>query len=184
MRYAGSIALVALLIAGAPAAQEGRPAPTRSSLDFTFYRAHVEPLFLVKRPGLMACVECHERGAGGLRFQPLANGGWSEEASRKNFAAVSAWVTPGRPDASRLLKHPLAPGDGGDPFHGGGKHWTGRRSRIPHPRGLGRRRDRALGKDRGRASIQTNSAGDSAHVIDPATRRWSASSTTCRLRTA
>jgi hypothetical protein len=33
-------------------------------------------------------------------------------------------VTPGDPTASRLLMHPLARTAGGDPFHGGGKHWT------------------------------------------------------------
>ena len=49
MRYVGLIALVSLMVAGVTAAQEGgasRPA----ALDYAFYKAHVEPLFLVKRP--------------------------------------------------------------------------------------------------------------------------------------
>jgi hypothetical protein len=49
---------------------------------------------------------------------------WNEEQSRKNFAVVSSLVVPGEPTASRLLMHPLARDAGGDPFHGGGKHWS------------------------------------------------------------
>jgi len=61
-----------------------------------------------------------------LRLQPLAPGAtaWTEAQSRKNFEAVSRLVVPGEPLKSRLLLHPLAPSDGGDPAHLGGKHWA------------------------------------------------------------
>src|SRR5687768_4757444 len=82
----------------APTVAQEASGPTRPALDFEFYRARVEPMFLVKRPGNVRCVDCHERGAGALRFQPLTEGvAWPEEASRRNFIAVSAFVTPGDP---------------------------------------------------------------------------------------
>jgi hypothetical protein len=86
----------------------------------------VEPIFVAKRTGLVRCIQCHTRGTGsGLTLQPLAPGSttWTDEQSRKNFEAVRQLVTPGNPTASRLLMHPLARAAGGDPFHGGGKHW-------------------------------------------------------------
>ena len=49
---------------------------------------------------------------------------FTEEQSRKNFESARRLVVPGDPDASRLLMHPLARTAGGDPFHGGGKHWA------------------------------------------------------------
>jgi hypothetical protein len=45
------------------------------------------------------------------------NTNWTEEESRRNFALVSALVTPGDPIGSMLLHHPLAPEAGGDAFH-------------------------------------------------------------------
>ena len=108
----------------------------------------IEPMFLVKRPGRVRCVQCHERGAGALRFQPLTNGVWTEEASRKNLAAVSAFVVPGNPATSRLLQHPLTRESGGDPFHGGGKHWSTGDAEYPNAGGVGSRGDRPAGEDR------------------------------------
>ena len=48
---------------------------------------------------------------------------FTEEQSRQNFDATRRFVVPREPEASRLLMHPLARSAGGDPFHGGGKHW-------------------------------------------------------------
>ena len=61
----------------------------------------------------------------GLTIAPLAEGAasWTDDQARKNFESASQLVVPGDPTASRLLMHPLARGAGGDPFHGGGKHW-------------------------------------------------------------
>ncbi len=124
MRLLLAIVAAGLFMRADVAARQATEAGGRPALDFEFYRTRVEPMFLVKRPGRIRCVECHERGAGALRFQPLTNGVWTEEASRKNLAAVSAFVTPGNPTTSRLLRHPLTRESGGDPFHGGGKHWS------------------------------------------------------------
>ena len=100
------------------------PPPSASSLDYTFFRDRVQPIFLAKRPGHARCISCHENG--NPRLQELSPGAttWNEEQSRKNFEAWQRVVAPGDPMASRLLMHPLAPEAGGDPFHAGGKHWT------------------------------------------------------------
>ena len=163
------LVFVATLLLSQPGGVAQQPAGAgKPALDFEFYRARIEPMFLVKRPGNVRCVECHERGAGALRFQPLTDGVWSEQASRNNFAAASAFVTPGSPATSRLLQHPLTRESGGDPFHGGGKHWS---------KGDAEYRTLAAwvrGETKPPAAtvvrvVQTNAAGDESHVIDPAT---------------
>ncbi len=118
------VALAAWVKAAAPAAG-GSPATART-LDYEYYRTKVQPLFMVKREGLVRCTQCHTRGTGsGFTLAPFAEGTttWTDEQTRKNFAAVSTMVVPGEPTSSRLLMHPLARDAGGDPFHGGGKHW-------------------------------------------------------------
>jgi YVTN family beta-propeller protein len=142
----------------------------RPTLDFDFYRARIEPMFLVKRPGRMRCVECHERGAGALRFQSLTEGAWTEDASRQNFATVSAFVVPGNPATSRLLQHPLARENGGDAFHGGGKHWS-RTDATYQTLAAWVRGETAPPAQTVVRVVQTNSAGDDSHVIDPATNK-------------
>jgi YVTN family beta-propeller protein len=97
-----------------------------TSLDFRTYRSRIEPIFLKKRQGDVRCYDCHSVMNTRLRLQPLSTGAlsWSEEQSRLNFEAVSKLVTPNEPMKSRLLLHPLAPEDGGDPTHTGGKFWA------------------------------------------------------------
>jgi hypothetical protein len=102
------------------------------SLDFDFYRASVEPIFLRARQpnegGGNACVTCHTVLATRMRLQPLAPGAtsWTEAQSRSNFEVVSRLVVPGDPAKSPLLLHPLATEVGGDPAHTGGKFWASR----------------------------------------------------------
>ena len=96
-------------------------------LDFNFFKNEVQPIFLAKRSGNMRCIDCHA-GKAYSRFNimPLSPERyfWTEEESRSNFEAASAFVIPGSdPLKSRLLTHPLAAISGGDPFHGGGKHF-------------------------------------------------------------
>jgi hypothetical protein len=96
-------------------------------LDYEVFKVRIQPIFRAKREGLVRCTQCHTRGTGsGFALQPLADGAsdWTDEQARKNFASVSGLVVPGEPAASRLLMHPLARSAGGDPFHGGGKHWA------------------------------------------------------------
>ena len=102
------------------------PAPG-PELDFTVFQQRVQPVFLRKRTGLARCITCHSRSSA-FRLVPLPPGrtAWTQEESRRNFEAVMRVVVPGNPQASRLLMMPLAPAEGGDPFHPGGRHWTSR----------------------------------------------------------
>ena len=164
--HAARFAILALAISSSAAAQ---PPAATPSLDYEFFKTRVQPIFLAERPGHARCIACHGSGTP-LRLQPLAAGRttWTDEESRKNFDAVRRMVVPGSMK-SRLLMHPLAEADGGDFYHNGGKHWSSRNdaewltlkawvmgetitTAARHPR-----------------IIQTNSAGDNVHVIDPAT---------------
>ncbi len=111
-------------------------AQAQSGLDFDFYRNNVEPIFIRSRgdflppdPGDPACVMCHTwQSSTPLMLESLEDGAdgsifWSEEQSRINFEAVSALVTPGDPQNSRLLLAPLSAAAGGTPLHTGGKVW-------------------------------------------------------------
>lgn len=105
----------------------GQAAPA-SPLNFEAYRSRIEPIFLKQRPGGMRCYDCHSAIATRLRLQPLTQGNssWTEEQSRQNFEVVSQLVVPSAPLESRLLLHPLATEEGGDPTHTGGKFWQSR----------------------------------------------------------
>ncbi|MBP7779709.1 MAG: hypothetical protein KA371_21535 [Acidobacteria bacterium] len=162
------------MLAGGASAQT----PAGAALDFEVFKARVQPLFTAKREGLMTCLTCHGGKVGTrLRLQPLADGAatWSDEDARKNFDSARGLVKPGAPMESRLLTHPLDRNAGGDSFHGGGKHWLTQADpewqtlaawvRGPHSVIT------ATNVPAGRAVriIQTNAAGDGAHLIDPAT---------------
>ncbi|HUR35955.1 MAG TPA: cytochrome D1 domain-containing protein [Vicinamibacterales bacterium] len=141
-----------------------------SSLDFEFFKTRVQPIFLAERPGHARCIACHGSGTP-LRLQPLAAGRatWTDEESRKNFDAVRRMVVPGSAK-SRLLMHPLAEAAGGDFYHNGGKHWNAQSD----PEWL-TIKAWVMGDTLSAAAarhpriIQTNSAGDNVHLIDPAT---------------
>ena len=163
--------LLAALLAQQPAAPPASPA-----LDYEFYKARVQPLFLEKREGRARCVTCHG-GSATLRLQRLAEGAtaWTEEQTRQNFEAARALVVPGSPGASRLLRHPLARAAGGDVFHGGGQHWTSKSD--PDWKVLEEWVNGAsiasyttrTADARVVRIVQTNAAGDNIHMIDPAT---------------
>jgi hypothetical protein len=128
-------ALAAFFMPQGVPAQAAAPASPRGSaaspaLDFEYFKARVEPIFLYRREGHARCYVCHRGGSGSATayLQPLAPGvaSWDEAQSLKNFEAVKRLVKPGDPAASRLLTHPLAEEAGGDEFHGGGRHWTSR----------------------------------------------------------
>ena len=94
------------------------------ALDYDMYKEKVEPLLAEKRPGHARCITCHSTGTA-FRLHPLPKGraAYTDEESRKNFAAVARFVLPGVPLKSRLLVMPLAHEAGGTEFHPGGKHW-------------------------------------------------------------
>lgn len=174
------VCLLALLLAPVPLAR-AQTAPATASpasrLDFERYRKEIEPIFLKQRQGLVKCVTCHAGKVGTrLRLEPLIGGAasWTEAQSRKNFEVVAGLVSPGRPMSSRLLLHPLARDAGGDPFHGGGKHWADQTDAEWQTLAAWARGDRpAAAASSGTAVriIQTNAAGDGAHLIDPVTNR-------------
>jgi hypothetical protein len=121
--------LVAALLTHPPAAAAPRAqaagAPAASALDFEFFRARVQPIFLAKREGNARCVSCHTKGTP-MILSPLSPGAttWNEEQSRRNFQIVAARVVPRNLLQSRLLLHPLASEGGGSFYHSGGKHWN------------------------------------------------------------
>jgi hypothetical protein len=95
----------------------------QASLDYEYFKAKVQPIFLTKRPGHARCISCHGSGTP-LRLQALPQGAttWNDEDSRKNFQTIQRVAAGGT--RSRLLLHPLDEKAGGDFYHSGGKHWT------------------------------------------------------------
>jgi YVTN family beta-propeller protein len=145
-------------------------------LDFDFFKARIEPIFTTKRAGNARCVSCHGFGTT-MRLQPLPDGSatWDDADSRVNFDVLRARVVPGNPDESRLLRHPLAESAGGDPHHDGGKHWTSKndpewQTLAAWVRGATLATAPKPGPLHARI-VQTNSAGDNVHIIDPETNR-------------
>ncbi len=99
------------------------------SLDYEYFKTSVEPIFLNKRPGHTRCYVCHaDRSNNAFRLEKLSSGSkfWSEEQSRRNFEMASRLVVPGKPEASLLLLHPLAPEAGGSAYHSGGRQFETR----------------------------------------------------------
>jgi hypothetical protein len=113
-------ASAALLVAALMAQQPAAPA----ALDYEYFKKNVQPVFLKKRPGHARCVACHI-GATPMNLTPMAKGSsiWTEEETKKNFAAVQKVAVAGNPK-SMLLIHPLDEQAGGDFYHSGGKHWS------------------------------------------------------------
>src|SRR3990167_8918359 len=106
------LVLVALSLASAAVLAQPSVPP---SVDFEFFKARIEPIFTTKRPGNARCVSCHGFGTT-MKLQALPEDAatWSDADARLNFDIVRARVVPGDPDASRLLRHPLAEEAGGD----------------------------------------------------------------------
>jgi hypothetical protein len=99
------------------------------SLDYEYFKNSVEPIFLKKRAGHTRCYVCHaERSNNAFRLEKLSAGAksWSEAQSRRNFEMASRLVVPGKPEASLLLLHPLAPEAGGSAYHSGGRQFETR----------------------------------------------------------
>ena len=112
--------------AGSPAPSSQAPAsPAAPSLNFEFFKAKVQPVFLARRPGHARCVVCHTVNNAPFHLVSLSPGSatWNEAQSRQNFELVQRVVVPGY-EGSRLLTHPLAEQAGGDPHHGGGQQFA------------------------------------------------------------
>ena len=122
--------LLLLIAAGFGAAQS--PARQEASkpvqsLDYEFFKARVEPIFLRDRPGHARCYSCHGSGNGPQYLVRLSPGSttWTEELSRQIFENVSKRVNRNDPMKSRFLIHPLSPVAGGDIefVHTGGRQF-------------------------------------------------------------
>lgn len=119
VRLAASVALMAV----AACAQQ-------QDSDYQYFKENIQPIFLKTRSTHGRCVTCHAGGnGGGFVLQPLSPGAstWDEEQTRKNYIEVSQLVSPGKPESSQLLMHPLSPDAGGDVFHSGGHQFSSQR---------------------------------------------------------
>ena len=97
------------------------------ALDFDYFKARVQPIFLAKHPGHARCVMCHAEANNALRLEKLPAGqdAWNEEQTRKNYETVVKIVQAADdPLKSKILIHPLAPEAGGDAFHSGGRQFA------------------------------------------------------------
>src|SRR5438874_8582308 len=114
--------VVAAAAAVALCAADCRAAET---LDYGFFKANVQPIFLKKRPGHTRCIVCHAGANNAMRLTPLNAGAtdFTDEQSRTNFETVSRIVVPGKPMESHFLTHPLQPEFGGGAYHSGGRQF-------------------------------------------------------------
>ncbi len=95
------------------------------SLNYEFFKAKVEPIFLAQRPGHARCVVCHTFNNAPFKLVRRSPGStaWTEEQSRQNFQLVQKVAQPGF-EGSKLIVHPLAEEAGVDPHHGGGQQFS------------------------------------------------------------
>lgn len=89
-------------------------------VDFDFFRACVQPIFVNPIDNAMPCTECH---SGEFAIPPPEGGYWTEEQSRQSLESLAYLIDPGRPESSRFLHKPLHPNAGGDLMHNGGRRW-------------------------------------------------------------
>ena len=122
--YSARFVAAAVVVAAACAWQVTPQAAP--ALDFEFYKARVEPIFLETRPTHTRCVVCHAESNNAFRLERLSPGAtsWTDEQSRKNFEMAAKLVNPGDPNTSPLLMQPLAPEGGGNIFHSGGRQFA------------------------------------------------------------
>src|SRR5437870_5589544 len=109
----------------------GSPPPPSPALDYEFFKAKVQPVFLARREGHARCVVCHTFNNAPFKLVPLSPGSttWNEQQSRMNFELVKRVAMPGFLE-SKLIKHPLAEEAGGDYHHGGGQQFASQQD--PH----------------------------------------------------
>lgn len=163
------VAITLVLLGPSVCAQES------VQLDYDYFKNEVQPIFLVKREGRVRCIQCHTRSSN-FRIQALEDHQlfFTDEQSRMNFESASQFALAGAdPLTSRFLTHPLATEAGGDPFHGGGKHFASQydpewRIMADWVAGAQKRREPSSVQVR---IVQTNAASDTSTIIDPVTNR-------------
>lgn len=107
------------------ALQAGTACAAEPVLDYEFFKARIEPIFLTKRPDHVRCYVCHSDNNTAFKLEKLAEGQkfWTEEQSRRQFESISRLVVPGEPTKSLLLLRPLVPQEGGYAYHSGGRQF-------------------------------------------------------------
>lgn len=121
VRMVATAVITVLALSAAPLATRA------ATLDYDFFKAKVQPIFLTKRPGHSPCVVCHADANNQLHLEKLSPGEtvWNEEQTHKNFETVSKIINAADdPLQSKILIHPLAPEAGGDAFHSGGRQFA------------------------------------------------------------
>ena len=120
-----SVRIVVATVAVSALALSSAAVSEAAALDYEYFKAKVQPIFLAKRPGHAPCVMCHAEANNMLRLQKLPLGKtWSEDDTRRNFDTVSKIVEAAdNPLQSKILMHPLAPEAGGDAYHNGGRQF-------------------------------------------------------------
>jgi hypothetical protein len=121
---AASVTAAALLLGTASLVSQAA-----TTLDYDYFKAKVQPIFLIKRAGHARCVMCHADANNAFRLERLSEGQatWTDEQSRKNYDTVVKLVQAADdPLMSKMLMHPLAPEAGGDAFHSGGRQFANR----------------------------------------------------------
>src|ERR1700688_3407585 len=91
--------------------------PAAGTLDYDYYKAKVQPIFLAKRSGHARCVMCHAEANNMLRLEKLPDGqaAYTEEQTRKNFEMVSKIVQAvDDPLKSKILINQLPRDSGAD----------------------------------------------------------------------
>jgi YVTN family beta-propeller protein len=148
------------------------------SLDFAFFKANVEPIFLKSRPGHARCYACHSEANRIFHLEKLPPNGtvWTDEQSRKNFQSAIHLVVPGNPGLSPLALHPLAPEAGGDAFHSGGRQFASQNDSdwlvlAAWVRGAREGSPPSCVLQSAARIYVTNSAADTIDVIDSATNK-------------
>jgi YVTN family beta-propeller protein len=164
-------------VVAAPPSNETKPSEAvKDALDFQVFKTAIQPIFLKERPGHARCYGCHVASNRVFHLATLQPGtaDWTNEQSRENLQSASQLVVPGKPESSRLLLHPLAPEEGGDAFHSGGRQFASQED--PDWIALAewvRAGDATVSAKPPSASTAriyvTNSAGDTLDVIDPST---------------
>src|SRR3974377_280819 len=111
---------------GASAAPDASADTVNGPLDFETFKNNVQPIFFKERSDHARCYDCHRSSNRVFHLATFSPGlsDWTEEQSRLNFQSASQLVSPGKPQQSRLLMHPLAPEAGGDAFHSGGRQFA------------------------------------------------------------
>src|ERR1044071_5002252 len=74
-RLTVTLVFAVLLVAMAAGKVDAQPKPqSKPVLDYEFYKARVEPIFLKKKPGHTRGVVCHSESNNSLKLEPLERG--------------------------------------------------------------------------------------------------------------